>query len=204
MTNISNLSDILGQKDLELLTTAERTAYNTAFATFKAAHAAQYPNGQPITLPISKVSMLPDTQGNYRFELKAGPNTYSPVFKFKPVTADIMLKNSLQLPVGVVIPILVRSLNKGAFKTIVKVVDETDTYVDKDRVENNYAGPGVARFENSQVEYVPSAEVTSNAQGAYLRIEELQLSKMLTDMDGTTPVAIAAPVVAANADEDEI
>lgn len=205
MSTITNLSQILGQKDFNALTADEKSAYLADFAAFKLQHAKQYPEGQSIVLPIAKVTMLPDQDGNYRFELKATPNTYSPVFKFKPATAAIMLGNALQLPIGVCIPLLIRSLAKGSLKTTVQVVDETDFYTDKDGVEQNYSGPSVARFGNTQIEYVPSTEVLQNAQSAYLRIEEMQLAAMLNGMTAKSATNdTSTPTVPAHADEEEI
>lgn len=204
---ISNLSQVLPLDAFTQLDAAEQAEYRTAFQAFRAAHDAAHPNGQVITIAIASATLLPDNKGFLRLEAKPGPNTYTTVFKYKPATLNIVFKNALQVTVGVALSILGRVLSKGALRMTVRLVDETDTYVkttDGIEEELNFKGPGVARFGNTDVEYVPSAEVTEAVKGVFQAIEAAETAKMIAEMTGASKPAVVAVKEAVPIDEDEI
>lgn len=204
---ILNLSQVLSLDAFEQLDAAERTEYLAAFAAFKQAHTAAYPNGQLINVAIASTNILPDQKGFLRLEAKPSPVAYTPVFKYKPATLNILFKNALQVTAGVALSILGRCLSKGALRMTVRLVDETDVYVkttDGIEEEINFKGPGVARFEGTDVEYVPSPEVLEEVKGVFKAIEVSETAKMIAEMNGTAKPAVVAVKEAVPVDEDEI
>lgn len=174
---LRNLTAILGGRDYDALNETEAAEYRAAFDAFRAAHAAQHPNGQEITLAIENLSMSPDKDGIYRIQVKPSGNTFTPIFKFRNGNLEVMLVNALNLKPRIVLPTILRCSDKGVLKMKVRLVDENDTYEATDGTEGNFKRPQVQILGN--IEYVPSNDVKAKCDKVYEMYAKLAIEEEL-------------------------